>query len=797
MNVVDYFDSSSSGGLPTATNGYAWASVSGGGGDWSEAGGFATVTPSTAGATVRVQALSCTNGDGDIYLDFMFGSDPVGGTSQQIARLYVRLQSSASLNDGYRYTITKQVGGVATLGVARLNGGTSLPLGGGTINIPGDVVAATWYTLHVNLAALFQGANVYLQSDSEPVGYLRSFTDSGATWATGAAVAIGHQATTGNTNLSPLHFDNLVGSVSGAIAPPPPPVVVAKWPTRPGADHGGGYSHCGEADPLNPGRYATGGDTWGIHITSDGGNSWRKRMRGCSVTTTGSVGPDMPIRALAFSKRPSTNGSLFVSQGRIHGASTPTGFFGWLAKDETTSIVKSTQVPGGGTVYAASAGQPRPAGELIVSEYSSSADTEYIYVLTPVGLYRTLNSSTQYPGQSAVALAFTATPQGWRWMLQVDATTLYCATWNVDMATLTTMNTIVYKVVSTGAPLATCTSGQVTVTPLTGTPSHVNAIKLIGGNLYAAGIDGVYLITNNGTVWTKISGTVFSGECMAIGGTGNTIYAVNKASSTNPTQTILRSTNGAASTGSDWQFLVTSDGSNLSGQIWGDGNLWWLYKIAADPARLNNNPVTGAGSSFTASNIIVDPFDPTKITIWHNGAWQSRDSGATWRPSMFGLNGAEKHAQRLDGSLGAVTTLDHDYGASQTLDRYRTAIDNSSPGTAFPALSLTMTQNGHTYTVSATKPAALLQDGAVISDTYFENACIDPTDLKVDIDNTIYISQSGGGVLVVDQPRGALTGVQVTLGQNIAAAPGDLTVSDGHNSTTDPTNDGADIAGGA
>lgn len=782
MKYIDQFAGTATGGLATATNGAQWVASSGGNTDWSEGGGYATVTPAVAGSTVRSQVLPCVNGDGDVYLDFMFDSEPAGGTSQQLARLYTRVQSGTALSDGYRFTITKVVAGTATLGFVRLNASATTSLGGGSVNIPGDVIAGSWYTLHVNMAGLFIGANVYPQFDTEPVGYQRSATDSGAgTWASGVAVGVAHQATTGNTNLSPLHLASLVGTVAGAVDLPPPPVVVVKWTTRPGSDHGGGFTHVGAVDSLNQGRMAAGGDTWGIHITSDGGNSWRKRMRGCSVTSQGSVGPDLPIRALCFSKRPSTNGRLYVGQGRIHANVAGTGFFGYLEKDETKSIHKASVVPGFATTYSASAGQPRPAGDLIVSEYDASSDTEYVYALTPLGLYRTLNNSTQTPGDNGTVLAFSTptTGTGWRWLTQIDANNLYCVTWNVDMTTLASISVIVYRVTSSGATLKTATSGQITVTQLTGTPSHVNAIKIIGGNQYAAGIDGVYKITSSGATWTKISGTTFTGECMAIGGYADTIYAVNKVSSSNPTQTILRSTAGAASAGGDWKFLVASDGSNVKNQLWGDGTPWWLYGVAASPDKINANPHTGTGVPFVASNIEVDPFDRSKITTWMNGAWQSRDTGASWRPTMYGLNGGEKQAAtsgqkvlRMDGAVGHVTAQDVDYVATVTTDRFRTATDNQSPGSfAGGSASLTRTAGGHTYTIGVAQPAKLLRDGNVISDTYFENACVDPFDMQVDVDNTIYVAQSGGGLLVVDPPSGTTsTAAVAAFGRTLAGA---------------------------
>ncbi len=526
------------------------------------------------------------------------------------------------------------------------------------------------------------------------------------------------------------------------------------YATRAGGDGGGGFCNHGMYDPQTQNRMSACGDTWGFHISADGGSNWHKRMRGCTVTANGAVGPDMPTRATWFSLRPGNAGRCYIGQGLNH-ATNGTGYFGWVDLTESTSIHKGTATGGFGTNLTGSAGQPRPAGQLIVSEYvGGGTDTEYVYLLTPLGLKRTLNGGGQVAGDNSTTLGL-AGPTMWRWLTYIDANTLYAVTWSADFSNLP-VNTTVYKVTGVGGPLATCSS--VTATPVTGLPSRVNAIKIIGGNQYAACIDGVYLITNNGNTWTKLSGTVFTGECLAIGGTGDTIYAVNKVTGSNPTQTILRSTVGAASTGASWSFLVRPDRSNVSSAQWGDGSPWWLYGVAASPDRVNANPHTGSGSPFVGSNIDVDPFDSTRVTFFGpSGAWQTRDTGLTFRPCMNGLQGGQKEPSspgaaviRLDGPVGAVSFQDVDYVCSQSVDHNTTAIDVQNPG-AFPGTSaISRVIGGSTYTITTSKPADITKDGSSIADEYFRNACIDPGDLQVDQDGTVYIAQSGGGTLVLD-----------------------------------------------
>jgi hypothetical protein len=196
-----------------------------------------------------------------------------------------------------------------------------------------------------------------------------------------------------------------------------------------------------------------------------------------------------------------------------------------------------------------------------------------------------------------------------------------------------------------------------------------------GGNLFVGAGDGLYVSFNTGGSWTKAAGLP-SGYVTGIDGTGSTVFAgVNSSSGT----AVYKSTNA----GSSWQqtgpgitairinsiavgkmgvYAATNGGTFRST----DGGVTWAGFNAGDNSAsilqilpvgstiyvgtfgnlsgVCSVPMTGGpatcGDATIANKIIrgIGSVGGILVAAGETGAFRSTDAGATWVPTMSGLN---------------------------------------------------------------------------------------------------------------------------------------------------------------
>jgi hypothetical protein len=157
-----------------------------------------------------------------------------------------------------------------------------------------------------------------------------------------------------------------------------------------------------------------------------------------------------------------------------------------------------------------------------------------------------------------------------------------------------------------------------------------------------------------------------------------------------------------------------------------------------------------AGTTFDVNQLALDADGQTLYIAGRGGVWVSPDAGASYHPAGNQLAGGDASALAANINGGCVAN-DTDYKGTVTTDRYQTVTRLSSRPSGL--------RTGFTRTVQGIRlqfipaktgtPCKLLAAGMDIADDFLRGAGATITALDVAPDDlTIYLSASGGGVLV-------------------------------------------------
>lgn len=477
--------------------------------------------------------------------------------------------------------------------------------------------------------------------------------------------------------------------------------------------HGGGMGQVVATDPFNANHATLGGDSWGVYNTTNAGNKWNAATKGLGVLNQRDPQPgDFHFMGVEYSRK--HPGRVYALTGKLENPSA--GNFGYVQGNSYTVITRTVRGGESTATGGARSERPRPTGKRVVVDYDSGTGVEYIYVGTGNGggVKRSSNGGSSWTtiGLSGLGSAITG--------MCLDPS-------NVNKLYVATRANKAYRLNNI--------RGSATTTHLTAAPTRVDEVTAIGSSVYAAAhSSGIYKLTNNGTTWTKLGGSFFptTSEWAAIGGTANTIYA--GCAKPAGAKSIAKSTNG----GTDWSWVTNP--SQVSLQVWGRSENWWLGEYAP-------RVVPGNGGTYEAAQIEVDKFNANIVYVaGRSGCWVSKDGGGTWRPAMNGLGGT-MHNNIAAGSGGISRTDDVDWTGESTSDHFYTA-SQSDPG-ALGGVTLNLTKNGHTYAIELSAIRDIKLDGVSIADEFFRATCVRPSDIDVSDDGDfIYVAQFGGGVLV-------------------------------------------------
>ena len=469
-----------------------------------------------------------------------------------------------------------------------------------------------------------------------------------------------------------------------------------------GATDGGGFCNVIATDPHTPGGAVAGGDVWGEHTTNCYGSTWVPRMIGAT-----GIG-DIYARAAAFSLK--TPGLAYVGIGTLKGGG---GYFGavngWNLEKRSRSVGFGTSLASG-----AAGNQPRAVGALIQVDFDSGSGVEYIYALTNKGLARSVDG-----GSSWQVLGLTSVPgMAWSALCLVDSNTLLVSSYRTSASS----GSKVWKV--------TNIRSNPTFTQVSGAPAVVEHIGLVGGGVFAA--CGPYGLYSVGSTWTKIAGTTFTGcNVSALDGSGQTLYVGTAGAPKSSGRSVAKSTDG----GKTWSWVTGP--KNITCQVAGTSRTWWL----------GGQKCVLGGDAYDASQIAVDRFDPSTCYVaGRSGVWVTRDGGASWAPSMNGLNGSEVQNVRA-ASGGTAYAKDVDWVGASTSNSWGSAVRTTNPG-SFGSAALSRQANGHTFAIKTGAGRDITMDGKSIADSYFMAAAVSPTDIAIASDGCIYVGLYGGGVLV-------------------------------------------------
>lgn len=482
--------------------------------------------------------------------------------------------------------------------------------------------------------------------------------------------------------------------------------------------HGGGMGQVIATDPFNVNYATVGGDSWGIYNTTNAGNKWYAATKGLGVLNSNDIQPgDFFFMGMEYSLK--FPGRVYCVTGKVDkGAPQGVGKGGFGYGLGNSYYVIDRSINGGENLDNT---RPRPTNKRLVLDYDAASGIEYLYVGTGNGggVKRSKNEgqpgSWSLLGLSGIIDAITA--------MALDPT-------NSNALYVSSVNKV-YRITN-------IRSGTPNVTTLVNAPDSIQELSNIGGSLYAAG-KSVYKVTAQGATWTNLqtSSVKFRdgnnpSTWTSVGGRGDTIYA--GCQTPVGSHSIAKSTNG----GTTWAWVT--DPANVSCNIWGRSENWWLCSF--EPAV-----VPGNGGRYETSQIEVDKFNPNIVySCGKSGVWKSADGGATWRPAVNGLGGS-MHTTVQAGSGGSCTVDDVDWDGHTTSDHFYTS-SHTYPG-AMAAGKLSVTKNSKTYTVVLNAVRDIQLNNMSIADEYFRATCVRPRDIDVSDDgNYIYIAQFGGGVLV-------------------------------------------------
>jgi chitodextrinase/photosystem II stability/assembly factor-like uncharacterized protein len=540
---------------------------------------------------------------------------------------------------------------------------------------PADNVAVTRYEVDL---------------DGAPVGTTdaTSFDATGLTCDTGYTISVAAEDAAGNRSPEATlaartaacpQADGDAPSIN--IITPTPATGRNLWHDS-GAD-GGGFQNVVAVDPLNPNYVLAGGDVSGISISTDGGDTWE---------TTNGAGINVGLlKTAAITWSPTVPGEAFALVGGGI-AGTNSGIL------ETTDYGRSWARLGAGKVDAQgnnvgsnSLGlpqtHPRSVGTLLTIDPTArpGAPLGYLYVGTyNLGVVRVpLDQLTTASAWQAIALA-------------PGTATFYIRSLVADPSDPTVLYASTYHTTTGDAGrvwrISDAQSDAPTAAELTGSPVDVEELAAVDGRLFgvahdpATGDGGVYKLDAARTApavtaWTRIpgpnyssSGTVwYSIAARAAGGT-ETLWVGTDAGPVvaGASQSIWKGTSDDGFATSTWTPEATGPGS-VSQNVAGTVTPWWLLRTQA--------AYEPYGSGYTASDITIDPADPTRVFVaGRSGIWRTTDGGQSWAPDVEGLSVTVGQQILTDPNLpGGVFWGDTDYRLFWSTDHMQTITQAATP----------------------------------------------------------------------------------------------------------------------
>ena len=380
-----------------------------------------------------------------------------------------------------------------------------------------------------------------------------------------------------------------------------------------------------------------GADIAGIHRSVDGGRTWTASNAGLGDRHVASLLFSATVRGKVYA---ATDSALYVS-----------GDFGrhWTARPGAVGFDANGGFRLGGREH------PRSTGALLAQDDASSG--QHLYAATArQGVKRSSDDGATW---DRVALAghhlrsIALDP--------ADADRLFAAS------------------AEGGLYLSTDARSGMTFTRVPGSPPVVEELEIVGGVLYvAAGSSGIHRYDGRwqplnaglpaGSHWQALTGHV--------DGDGRTVLLIGCSQPAGGVHT-MRSSDG----GESWRSISTGSDVTWHDEQYGQGDTWW----ASGSSYLDPE-----GRSFVASDLAVDPDDPTRLVLAGRGGAYVAEQGATgtsWWPAVDGLMATVGLTAVSDpGRPGRVhvATMDWTYVSStdhgETFTRSAVPVGASSTG---------------------------------------------------------------------------------------------------------------------
>jgi hypothetical protein len=386
---------------------------------------------------------------------------------------------------------------------------------------------------------------------------------------------------------------------------------------------GGGFQNVIAADPAGSGLVLAGGDTSGIHRSTDWGSSWRPADTGLTDTSQFKVAsiefsPTVPGRVYAAVGNAGSDGGLLESND---------------AGDSWAMLSSVPQFAGGDTPNIAGLppSHPRSTGHLLAFDGSGA-----IYAATfATGLMRSTDDGATWTtlGLSGQHLRSVALDPA-----------------NPDTVVVASYEGGLFRSSSAG------TAGSYAA--VAGAPARVEELRFVDGTLYAAGSGGLSASLDHGATWTALAAPPQPGAIWtSIDGhaaCGSTFLIAGSESG--GADSVIWSHDGGAS----WTSL-SADPSALHLTI-GDasGDRWWLadqaaYMLGGDhytSAMVADAGPDGGGCDSRAL-----------FVTGRSGIWRSQDAGGAWYPAVAGLGVTINTGVAADPSAaGRASIASSDWG---------------------------------------------------------------------------------------------------------------------------------------
>jgi hypothetical protein len=215
----------------------------------------------------------------------------------------------------------------------------------------------------------------------------------------------------------------------------------------------------------------------------------------------------------------------------------------------------------------------------------------------------------------------------------------YARSLAIDPASSSTLYVAMYN--SNIWKTTNATAATPTWTQLTGAPSIVEELKIVGTYLYAAcGTSGIYRSTDGGTTWTSLNGSFINttqSQWLSIDGyvSGSShVIIVGCYNGVKPGSGGYRNIAQLTinSVGAVTYTDLSTTIANISLSIPPEGRSFW--ESTNDSGYQN----WLGGSSYTAGYVLIDPTDTNRIFVTGDeGMFRSYDGGNTWQIAVNGM----------------------------------------------------------------------------------------------------------------------------------------------------------------